>query len=329
MMKVPYLHVANGTCTTRLIESAGIPGTRSIWADPLYDGPVPGGLTDAELLHVRARYLAGPEGAQVDPVNDLVNWRAAIERHESYEELILWFEHDLFDQLNLVQLLPWIRERLPPEKVVSLVCIGSFPGHPRFKGLGELSPAELAPLLNTRQRVSPEQYALAQLAWQAFRAPTPEALDAFRRTDTAALPYLAPAVGRFLEEYPWTSDGLSRSERRFLQLADAGPIDLVAAFPRMHEGEDAYYIADGSVAELAESLSQTTPALLTFTRGGTSNGGLLQGSVAITDFGRMLLTGRGDRIAACGIDRWLGGVHLHGDRNVWRWDDRRQSVAIH
>ena len=59
-----FLHVANGTCTTRLIESAGIPGTLSIWADPLYEGPVPGGLTDAELLELRARHLAGPESRQ-------------------------------------------------------------------------------------------------------------------------------------------------------------------------------------------------------------------------------------------------------------------------
>ena len=55
-----FLHVANGTCTTRLIQAAGIPGALSIWADPLYDGPVPGGLTDEELLEVRVRYHTEP-----------------------------------------------------------------------------------------------------------------------------------------------------------------------------------------------------------------------------------------------------------------------------
>ena len=54
-----FLHVANGTCTTRLIEAAGIPGAWSIWADPLYEGPVPGGLSDAELVEVRTRHLSG------------------------------------------------------------------------------------------------------------------------------------------------------------------------------------------------------------------------------------------------------------------------------
>src|SRR5205823_41269 len=197
-----FLHVANGTCTTRIIEAAGIAGAVSIWADPLYEGPVPAGLTDAELLDVRARHLAGPSGqTSVDVANDLRQWRAVIEHHESYDELILWFEHDLFDQLNLIQLLTWIREHVPAAKVVTLVCIGSFPGHPRFKGLGELTPGALASLFHTRQRVSDAHYRQAEEAWRAFRSATPEALDNLRETDTTALPYLAPAVRRFLQEY--------------------------------------------------------------------------------------------------------------------------------
>lgn len=148
-----FLHVATGTCTTNIIEAAGIPGMQSIWADPLYEGPVPAGLSDEELLDVRARYLAGPtQDSSVEPLKDLRRWRQTIAAHDAYDELVLWFEHDLFDQLNLIQILSWISSRLPAAKVVSLVCIGSFPGHPRFKGLGELTPDELASLLETRRR---------------------------------------------------------------------------------------------------------------------------------------------------------------------------------
>src|SRR4030095_1681652 len=131
------LHVANGTSTTRTIEAAGIPGVCSIWADPLYEGPVPAGLGDAELLDVRMRYHAGPgdltwqawggTDLSLDPMNDMRAWRTAIARHNAYDELILWFEHDLFDQLNLIQLLAWLRHTIPVEKPVSLICVGSFP----------------------------------------------------------------------------------------------------------------------------------------------------------------------------------------------------------
>jgi hypothetical protein len=335
--KTRFLHVANGTCTTRLIEAAGIPGRCSIWADPLYEGPVPGGLTDRELLEVRKRYLNGPpditfvawagSDASLDPVNDLKQWRATIERYESYDELILWFEHDLFDQLNLIQLLTWVRERVPAAKPVSLVCIGSFPGYPDFKGLGQLTPVEIASLLETRRRVTDPQYALAKRSWQAFREPTPEALHEIRQSDTSALPYLAAAITRFLQEYPWTTDGLSRTERRLLTLARIGGIALSKAFPRMHEGEAAYYVTDASLAVLAESLARTSPPLLQLIPQGEGSNGVLRGSVTLTDAGRAVLAGRADRVEMCGIDRWLGGVHLQGHASLWRWDDERQRIA--
>jgi hypothetical protein len=335
--RVRFLHVANGTCTTRIIESAGIPGERSIWADPLYEGPVPAGLGDDELLDVRRQYLAGPGDLKwaawagpdptLDPANDMREWRATIERHESYDELILWFEHDLFDQLNLIQLLTWIREHLPSAKPVSLVCIASFPGRPDFKGLGELTPDELASLVETRQRVGREQYELAERAWLAFRAPTPEALDALRQDDTSALPYLAPAIGRFFQEYPWTRDGLSRTERRLLELADGDGIALSKAFPRMHDGEKVYYVTDASLAALAETLSHLMPSLLTLNLSTVEEGRVLRGRVTLTDPGRSVLSGELDRVTTCGIDRWLGGVHLQNGARLWRWDDTRQRIV--
>ena len=319
------------------IEAAGIPGRCSIWADLLYEGPVPAGLSDSELVDVRTGYLTRPgrfaslmsvgPDPSLDPVNDLRQWRAAIERHESYEELILWFEHDLFDQLNLIQLLAWIRDRLPPTKPVSLICIGAFPGRPNFRGLGELTPGELAPLLETRAPVAGRQYELARRAWDAFRQPTPAALDDLRRTDTSALPYLAPAITRFLQEYPWTIDGLSRTERRLLELANGDGIVLRNAFPRMYEDEHVFHLTGEGLAELAERLSLTSPPLLTLRFEDGSDGYDLRGMATLTDAGRSVLSGEQDRVTTCGIDRWLGGVHLQNGERSWRWDNMRQCVV--
>jgi hypothetical protein len=197
---IRFLHVANGTSTTNLIEASGLSGGRSIWADPLYEGPVPGDVDDTELIRVRARHLAGrSETSFLDTVRVLQRWRDAIASVESYDELVLWYEHDLFDQLNLIQLLSWIKRQLSSATVVSLVSVGSFPGLPLFKGLGELTPAQIATLFDTRAPLSAEQYALAEYAWSAFRQPTPEAFDRLRPTDTGVLPFLAPAARRFLK----------------------------------------------------------------------------------------------------------------------------------
>jgi hypothetical protein len=329
-----YLHVANGTSVTRTLETAGVSGIKSIWADPLHEGPVPAGLNDDELLEVRRQYLAAPFGRSTatgddpsrDPVNDMRQWRAAIARHDWYDELVLWFEHDLFDQLNLIQLLTWIREHVPPATRVSLVCIDSFPGRPDFKGLGELTPGELASLLDVRQPVTDDHYTQARVAWLAFREPTPEALDALQHEHTLALPYLAPAITRFLQEYPWTGDGLSRTERRLLALAADGTIPLSTVFPRMGEGDRFYTITDLALFATVDALATTSPPLLRVDVSQASEHPFRR-VVSATDSGRSALAGRLDRVAASGIDRWLGGVHLQGRSAPWRWDDTRRSVV--
>jgi hypothetical protein len=212
-------------------------------------------------------------------------------------------------------------------KPVSLICIGSFPGRPRFKGLGELTPSELGPLFETRQRVTDEQYSVAVRAWAAFRAPEPTAIEALLRTDTSALPYLAAALERHLEEFPSTADGLSRTERRLLDLAVPGPISLLAAFPRMHDEETAFYVADGTLLSVALELSSPLVALLTIRDRTGAERSWLAGTIELTALGRDVLAGRVDRIARCGIDRWLGGVHLTGPGPHWRWDRAHERVV--
>jgi len=317
------LHVANGTCTTTTIEAAGIPGATSIWADPLHDGPVPGGIDDDALMEVRRQHHALSPAAG-DPKNDMRRWRQVIANHDAYDELILWFEHDLFDQLNLVQLLSFIREQVPGVRAhtqastrVSLICIGSFPGRPEFHGLGELEPSELASLFETRQLVTPEQYHVADAAWDAFRSPTPESIGVLLIRDLSPLPFLAPALTRFLEEYPWAGDGLSRTERRLMTLAAEGRADWPAVFARMHEGEDAFYLTDTALIELKDALMAASPPLLA-----EQNGAL-----ALTAAGRDVLEGRADRVALCGLDRWLGGVHLQGHARQWSWEPKRRRVV--
>src|SRR5690349_16339185 len=99
------LHVANGHATTGLIERSALTGRTQVWCDPLNEGPVPGGISDDELLLVRARFLAAHPDRTNEVAADLKRWREAVDREDTYSELVLWSEHDLFDQLNLIQLL--------------------------------------------------------------------------------------------------------------------------------------------------------------------------------------------------------------------------------
>jgi len=315
------LHVANGHSATTLIELSGVPGRTTIWADPLHDGPVPGNVSDDELLRVRAAFLAGtPE--QVDEIAaDLAQWRAAIDDQDTFDELVLWFEHDLFDQLNLIQLLSHLGMR-KPLKPVAMVQIDSYPGHPHFKGIGELMPADVEALFHTRRPVTPDQLTLAKSAWSAYRSADPRAIEQLLQGDTSALPFLARALSRHLEEFPSDADGLSRSERRLMELALDRPVDIHEAFPRMHDGETAYYITDLSFFDAANALATSSPPLLTINLANPNGSAMPVGTLELTAHGRDVLLGRADRLQLCGIDRWLGGVYLQGSGPVWRWSRR-------
>jgi hypothetical protein len=314
------LHVANGHAATGVIERSGVPGRTQVWCDPLNEGPVPGGISDAELLAVRGRFLAPHPDRAGEVAADLQGWRDVIDR-DDYDELVLWFEHDLFDQLNLIQLLAHIGSR-PRSKPVTLICIDRHPGHPDFKGLGELAPREIAALFPTRRPVTREQIVLANHAWAAYRSPDPRALEALLQTDTSALPFLGAALLRHLEEFPSERDGLSRTERRMLEQAIDGPVAIDAAFPRMHQGETAYYIADSWFFDRAKDLSAASPPLIHLTITAPTTAALPAGSIALTPAGRNVLRGEADRIKLCGIDRWLGGVHARGHGRAWRWSER-------
>jgi hypothetical protein len=331
-MSPRFHHVANGSSTTDLIERAGLAGTRSLWADPLDDGPVPAGLADRELLGVRSLHLAAGEGVTAAEVADeLTRWRSAIADTTAYDELVLWYEHDLFDQLNLIQLVDWLSSAIAGSGAVTLISIGGFPGRPAFRGLGELTPSELGSLFPSRRPLAAAQYAVAQRAWCAFRSPDPREIESLLASDTAALPFLSSALRRHLEELPSADDGLARSERRLLELARAGPIDIRKAFGAVSRGETAFFLSDRTFWRRIESLRYSSPALIESSedesaapRGGLS---LPRGTITLTDAGRALLGGGFDRVARCGIDRWLGGVHLEGRGPTWRWDRRASRVV--
>ena len=154
--------------------------------------------------------------------------------------MVLWFEHDLYDQLQLVDALALAA----PDGTPELVVVGSFPGRPGFRGLGELTADELETLWPGRVPASQDTLAAAVSAWAAVRHPDPSALAAAAGADLPGLPFLRPALLRLLEELPAPGDGLSGTERRALQAIAAGAATPAAAFLAEQDLEAAPFLGD-------------------------------------------------------------------------------------
>jgi hypothetical protein len=327
---VSVLHLANGSSVTSLIERAGIPGDLMLWCDVLHEGPVPGDILDSDLRKVRAAYLAGTSsGPGFDQLlAELTSRDDAVAHRASRDEVILWFEHDLFDQLNLIQLLHELSKPPKPSTPVSLVSVDRFPGRRTFKGLGELTPEELASLLGQRQPVSELHMELGRQAWSAFRASNPQRIEVFLQQDLSVLPFLGAALRRHLEEFPSVSNGLSRTEQRLLELASGPPIEIGDAFMRLHDSESCFYVGDTSFLRIVRELASLSPPLLALDGDDPSAEGLPRASIALTPAGQTVLFGQADRVRDWGIDRWLGGVHLDWRGPLWRWDHGLERLII-
>src|ERR671913_459761 len=170
------LHVTNGDIVVDLLRRAGLATDALAWADVLHEGSVPGGLDDGGLRRVRAEFLAGADGADAAEVRRRFEERDRALAAGSGGEYLLWFEADLYDQLQIAQIVAGLRELGVAPGRVTLVCIGEYPGIAHFGGLGQLEPGQLPGLLGAATPLTAEALDLGAAAWAALRAPDPGGL---------------------------------------------------------------------------------------------------------------------------------------------------------
>jgi hypothetical protein len=292
------VHICNGDSTADTLSLADLPGDIRVWADALDEGPVLP-VSDDEHYRVRGEYWASRGlGSAADQAKRLADYDRGADEATSAEEVILWFEHDLFDQLALIRLLARFARRGMPTQL-TIVSIDRHPEVPSFLGLGELQATQLAELWPRRTPLSRDAIDEAVTSWVAVTANDPRALP-FLTKRVKALPFLAGALERQLEELPDPTSGLSRTERQVLAAVARGETNLVAA---AHAIDPRYPITDLILARTLATLTKC---------------GFIADN-AVTPLGRQALAGAIDRVHESGIDDWRGGVRLSGRGPVWRW----------
>ncbi len=106
------LHITNGDSAAEILKATGLPGTILAWRDILHEGPTPAGLSLEQMSQVRARFIASQGWGNYDNLLAEFHHRDAIlATSATQQEVVLWFEHDLYDQLQLIQILDWFTQQ--------------------------------------------------------------------------------------------------------------------------------------------------------------------------------------------------------------------------
>ena len=249
------------------------------------------------------------------------------------DEVVLWFEHDLYDQLHVLQVLSQLRDAGDARRAsVSAILADDY--------LTAQPDAQLSRWFDERRPVLKDAWDAAIAAWAAFRSPDPAGV--LRFDHPGAWPTLRSALSRHLQQFPSVQGGLSRTERQTLDALADGPLPLRAAFrDSNYEVEDAIFMGDLGWWYHIRSLITAPQPLVTVVGEAPASFGDPEWwreddpapRLTLTETGARVLAGEADRIALNGINRWLGGVHLMtlpgegvSTSSLWRWDEDNRRL---
>ncbi len=321
------LNITNGDGAAGLLRASTVAGDILAWHDLMFEGPFPAGLDLEATSKLRAAYFAKAYPKDGDAARQFQDRDRGLAAGPQYDRIVLWFEHDLLDQLQLLQLLDWFADTDLGDTALDLVCIGAYPGIDPFRGLGQLTPEQVATLLDDAAPVSQAQLRLGKAGWVAFRSPDPRAIETYLREDLGSLPFLHSALSRHLEEFPSVRNGLGRTDRQLLELISDGNEEPGALFADNMARETAMFIGDWCTFRHVGALCNGENPLLQTNHGGPFNyppcsdlpmAEFRDQRLSLTDTGQRVLANDADATTLNAFNYWLGGVHLQSGQPSWR-----------
>lgn len=317
------LHILNGDSTFAKLRPLALPGRALVWRDALLDGPVPHGLRTEADWALRARALSAEQGVLArEFLAGVREFLRDLDSQATRDEVVLWFEEDLFCQLPLAYLL----SRKPDGAKWSVVC------HEERLGT---APTDKLAIFYDERRVADEALVwLATRAWDAYSSEDPTRIEALLREDFAAWPLLKRGLLLHLLRFPSTRDGLSVIERAALTELSSGAVDFPALFLRWNGRPEVrdYGLGDLQLAHVLWRLASSLDPLVRLDgappemRAGTLES-CGRWNASLTRVGQAVLAGSRDAASLGAHEGWLGGVRLGAGRPAWRWDDARGALT--
>ena len=325
------LHIRCGTDLGSTLPAGGFCGDFLEYSDPYGQGPI---IHDDNFINTRARFLYESYGRFVD-IN-LDDTRSALEtahdrlKHaaQQYERVVLWFEHDAYDQLILAKLLSFYASNDKPEKL-EMVSINHFPGSARFIGLGQLPPEAIRLLWQQRQPVSQQQLKLGEQVWSALGKSTPLPLyEITKSKNIKHLPNMHGALLRHLQELPSTINGLSLTEHLSLEILNEESVTAGQLFGKLiRERDPLPWLGDVMYWFILQSMTQAGRAVFEISDGDLKKP-WHERLLTITETGQKVIAGTQAWLSLNPAERWLGGIKIRASHSCWHWDNKEKRPVL-
>jgi hypothetical protein len=236
---------------------------------------------------------------------------------ESFEAVELWIDPEPNAQLILVWLLDYLR---PHEKVVSKLRLVQADAM-----IGDHTSTQVTEWQGSANKIRSHHLEIASAAWQAYRAPTPQAWSDLLGKDLSVLPQLGNTVLQLLEELPGRASGLGATEMRMLELVSEGHMHPYDLFPGEGKPNRRRVFGYWEVGSLLDGLARCpAPAVFGLDEGpftlamhedGDRHARYKKSRLSLTELGKAILAQTDDFSRRNPLHRWWGGTELTPD--VW------------
>ncbi|NOV02696.1 DUF1835 domain-containing protein [Paenibacillus planticolens] len=328
------LHIVNGDHVGDKLRQGNIRGDILVWREVYPVGPVFVEMGEPGQRSARAEYLERTMGIPRDDyVTKCKSQEQILENFHKYDEVVLWFEHDLFDQLMLSYLLHWFSKRAQGRTKLNLLCVGDYPGIDLFRGLGQLTTKQLEALSGTWQRIGQKELETGSAIWEAYASPDIERHVEILHQDTSALTFAHAALDMHVSRLPSIMNGLGIVEQTIVDLIQHGVNTPRELFQEVGSRLSLLGMGDLEFWYRLRGMSERPSALLEIRGPHTfpdyrkqTTPSFENCEISLTELGLEVAAGVKDWVKLKGMNEWYGGLRLHGEL-TWRWDPARKQLV--
>ena len=217
MKNKKFLHITNGDDLSEKVKSLDLPGDIIIWREMLCEGPTSMEVGDKEFIRLRQKFLQ--KTYKISKAEYSEKFIAELDKLaavNNYDEIILWFEFDLFSHMNMLAVISFLLQK-KKDYPTSLVCSKKLKGEDEMSPLGELSKKNLKQHYKNRIPLTNDDISTAQLIWELYCGSKPKRLASEIKT-TTNFEYLSSSIRAHIERFPSTNTGLNTLEINVLKL---------------------------------------------------------------------------------------------------------------
>ncbi|TXD51719.1 MULTISPECIES: DUF1835 domain-containing protein [unclassified Polaribacter] len=224
-MGEPILHITNGDSTTNYLQKLKFSGEFITWREMLCEGKTTADVGSEAFWKNRFDFFKTTyKVSKRKFINYTLKEYRNLCKNKNQKEIVLWFEHDLFCQINMLAVISWLK-RYRKGYHISLVCSGKLGNSKKMFSLPELNEKQLNSHFKNRVELTQDDIEYADYIWQLYCSDSPLRLETiYKFNPMSPFQYLATAIEAHLQRFPSINNGLNTLENTILKTANTQKI---------------------------------------------------------------------------------------------------------